>query len=331
MPSRTRTCRTPSGAPAGSTRRKKRRSERWSSESRRCLHAGSSISSPSWRAIRRPRSGISTGREAGRAGSTWSAPRHRWPHSAAGWATPAGSSSRPSRKRIATSWSRSAAGYSSQLALTDALYGYPDVAAGRARRIPADASFEPQLRGAAALALAGFPADAESGLRACASCGGPDTLLHAAYLPVADAATQLARDRPDAALEALRPAAPYERGTVAALLPIYLRAEARRRTRAFGEAAREFRAVIANRGADPFSPSIPLAYWGLARSLAAVRRPGGEPARVWRSLHDLEGRRSRTAGAHAGAGGSGGAGAVGGSPGFGLWALGGFGAGNWKR
>jgi serine/threonine protein kinase/tetratricopeptide (TPR) repeat protein len=179
------------------------------------------------------------------------------------------------------------AGYSSQLALTDALYGYPDLGAARARRIPENASFEPQLRGAAALALSGFPGDADRWIARMRELRRTDTLLHAAYLPIAEAATQLARDRTDAALEALRPAAPYERGTVAALLPIYLRAEARRRSSAFGEAAREFRAVIANRGADPFSPSIPLAYWGLARSLAASgdpegsRRAYGDLFRIW--------------------------------------------------
>jgi hypothetical protein len=33
------------------------------------------------------------------------------------------------------------------------------------------------------------------------------------------------------------------------------------------EAAREFKVVIDNRGADPFSPIVPLAHLGLARAL----------------------------------------------------------------
>jgi hypothetical protein len=182
-----------------------------------------------------------------------------------------------------------AAGYAAQLALTDAMYGYPALAAARARRIRPDTSYEPQLRAAAALAVAGVPGDAERWIDRIRGVRPSDTLLHTAYLPVAEAAARLARDRADATLEALRPAAPYERGTIAALLPIYFRGEARRRTKAFGEAAREFRAVIANRGADPFSAAIPLAYLGLARSLAAAgdtegsRRAYGDLFEIWKN------------------------------------------------
>jgi eukaryotic-like serine/threonine-protein kinase len=163
-----------------------------------------------------------------------------------------------------------ASGYSAQLALTDALFGYASLAAERARRIPVDTTYEPQLRAATALALAGAAGDAEKWIARMREFRPSDTLLHGAYLPVADAASLIARDRMSAAVEALRPAAPYERGTVAALLPMYFRAEARRRAGAFVEAARDFRAVIANRGAEPFSPTIPMAHLGLGRALAAA-------------------------------------------------------------
>ena len=81
----------------------------------------------------------------------------------------------------------------------------------------------------------------------------------------------------------------YERGTVAARVPIYFRAEARRRGGAFAEAAREFRAVLANRGAEPFSPAIPMAHLGLARALAAAgdrdgsRRAYADLFEIWKN------------------------------------------------
>ena len=102
-------------------------------------------------------------------------------------------------------------------------------------------------------------------------------------MPVAQAAVLLARDRTDAALGALRPAAPFERGTVAALLPIYFRGEARRRAGAFAEAARDFHLLIDSRGAEPFSSAIPMARLGLARALAAP----GDAAGSRRAYQDL--------------------------------------------
>jgi tetratricopeptide (TPR) repeat protein len=95
-----------------------------------------------------------------------------------------------------------------------------------------------------------------------------DTLLQNAYLPVVEAAALLARDRPDEAIEVLRRAAPYENGIVAALLPVYIRGEARLRAGDAAGAAREFQALISHRGADPFSPVVPMAHLGLARALA---------------------------------------------------------------
>jgi tetratricopeptide (TPR) repeat protein len=175
-----------------------------------------------------------------------------------------------------------ASGYSAQFALTEALFGYTSLAAERARRIP-DTTYEPQLRAAAALALAGMPGEAEKLIARTRDVRPSDTLLHAAYLPVAEAAALLARGRTDAALQALRPAAPFERGIVAALLPTYFRAEAHRRAGAFADAARDFRALIASRGGEPFSPAIPAASLGLARALAA----SGDTAGARRAYDDL--------------------------------------------
>ena len=129
-------------------------------------------------------------------------------------------------------------------------------------------AFEPQLRAATALARAGAGDAAEALIRRLRTVRPDDTLLHAAYIPAAEAALLLQRGRAGAAVEALRPAARYERGIVAALVPEYLRGEARLHAKEAVEAAREFQAVLDHRGADPFSPVIPLAQLGLARALA---------------------------------------------------------------
>jgi hypothetical protein len=86
-------------------------------------------------------------------------------------------------------------------------------------------------------------------------------------MPIAEAAILLARERSADVPDALRRAVPYERGFVAALLPMYLRGEARLRAGALADAIEDFRAVMKYRGADPFSPVVPLAQLGLARAL----------------------------------------------------------------
>ena len=78
----------------------------------------------------------------------------------------------------------------------------------------------------------------------------------------------------DAALAALRPAAPYERGTVAALLPIYFRAEAAVAGRV-AEAAREFRAPHRQPRRRAVLVAVPM-----ARSGWLVRSPRPEMRRA---------------------------------------------------
>jgi hypothetical protein len=129
-------------------------------------------------------------------------------------------------------------------------------------------AFEPQLRAATALALGGDPEAAEATVRQIKGRQPQDTLLQNAYLPVVEAAALLARGRPEEAIERLRPASPYENGIVAALLPVYLRGEARLRAGAPADAAREFQSLLTHRGADPFSPVVAMAQLGLARAHA---------------------------------------------------------------
>jgi tetratricopeptide (TPR) repeat protein len=161
-----------------------------------------------------------------------------------------------------------ASGYLAQSALIEALYGFREEAIAQAQQLASETAYEPKIRAATALAVAGAAADADKWLAQIRNVRPEDTLLHGAYIPSADAAVFLARDRADAAIDALRRATPYERGTVAALLPMYFRGQARLRMGAVADAVREFRSVLQYRGADPFSAVIPLSQLGLARALA---------------------------------------------------------------
>jgi eukaryotic-like serine/threonine-protein kinase len=204
----------------------------------------------------------------------------------------------------AQGYTQIASGYAALAALTEALYGYDTEAIAQARRVlQTGPPNEPQLRAATALALAGAPEEAEPIVRRLRHVRPEDTFLHTAYLPVAEAALLLRpgvrsrfsttqrgavagaaarpgvrsrfsefRDRADGAVEQLRPAAGHERGIVAALVPAYLRGEARLLAGDFEDALREFRSVLDHRGADPFSPVWPLSQLGLARALAGVGR-----------------------------------------------------------
>ena len=204
----------------------------------------------------------------------------------------------------AQGYTQIASGYAALAALTDALYGYDTEAIAQARTVlQASSPNEPQLRAATALALAGAPDEAEPVVRRLRHVRPEDTLLHTAYLPVAEAALLLhpgvrsristsGRGTPDrpadppgvrsrfsdlrgqagAAVEQLRPAAGHERGIVAGLVPAYLRGEARLLAGDLDDAAREFRVVLNHRGADPFSPVWPLSQLGLARALARAGR-----------------------------------------------------------
>jgi serine/threonine protein kinase/tetratricopeptide (TPR) repeat protein len=162
-----------------------------------------------------------------------------------------------------------ASGYAAQAAFAEVLYGYGSAPMQQARQVlRSNTAFEPKLRAATALALGGDPDAADATVRQIKGLQPLDTLLQNAYVPVVEAAALLARGRPEEAIEKLRRAAPYENGIVAALLPVYLRGEARLRAGEAAEAAREFQSLLTHRGADPFSPVVAMAQLGLARAHA---------------------------------------------------------------
>jgi tetratricopeptide (TPR) repeat protein len=186
-----------------------------------------------------------------------------------------------------------ASGYAAQAAFAEVLYGYGARPLDEARTVVRTATaFEPQLRAATALALGGQPDEADGLVRRLKGVRSQDTLLQNAYLPVVEAAALVARDRPAEAIEVLRRAAPYESGIVAALLPVYVRGEARLRAGDAAGAVREFTSVLDNRGADPFSPVVAMAHLGLARAharagnVAESRRSYDTLLEIWKGADD---------------------------------------------
>jgi tetratricopeptide (TPR) repeat protein/tRNA A-37 threonylcarbamoyl transferase component Bud32 len=174
-------------------------------------------------------------------------------------------------------------GYASLAALTEVLYGNNANAIERTKTVEVDLTYAPRLRVAATLALAGAVGQAEAEVRRFKDVRPEDTMLHGVYMPIAEAAINLARVRYADVVETLRRCVPYERGFVAALMPMYLRGEARLRSGAYPQAIEEFRGVLEYRGADPFSPVIPLAQLGLARALERTGDKAGS-ASAYREL-----------------------------------------------
>jgi Flp pilus assembly protein TadD len=175
-----------------------------------------------------------------------------------------------------------AGAYLAHEALTLALYGDRARALAVAREAlssaPADAADSvPRFRAVAALALLG---DAE-GVRlaeGAAATHPQSTIVEGVLLPVARAAFDLSQRRGSEAIEQLRAASPYEAGTLAVLVPIYLRAEAFLLEGQGARAREEFDRILAHRGSDPFSPVCALAPLGVARAWRAMQEPGKSAA-----------------------------------------------------
>ena len=97
-----------------------------------------------------------------------------------------------------------------------------------------------------------------------------DTILKVYWFPTVQAAISLAAANPSAAVEFLRPAAPYELGApppgIGPLYPVYVRALAYLRERDGHSAASEFQKFIDHPGLVTNSPLGALAHLGLARA-----------------------------------------------------------------
>jgi tetratricopeptide (TPR) repeat protein len=168
-----------------------------------------------------------------------------------------------------------ASGYAAHLAWTQALYLERRDAAERVRREVGRVNSEadtpgtiPRFRAGAALGLAGQSADAQALISQAQSRYPESTFVNGVLIPSTRAAIALGQHRPDDAILALRSASATELGSVAGLVPLYLRGEAYRQKGAADEAIRECARILANRGVDPLSPVVALAHLVIARAKA---------------------------------------------------------------
>lgn len=163
-------------------------------------------------------------------------------------------------------------GHVVQAALAAALFGFNDEARARARSLIAAST--PQVRLLAVAALAGSggtSAGLEGAVEEAARAHPGDTVL-ATVLPVVRASVRLAAGEAEAALEALRPSAPYELGRAAAGLPVYVRGAAYLAIGNAEGAVGEFGRLVERRGVEPFATHHLLARLGLARAHQAAGR-----------------------------------------------------------
>jgi eukaryotic-like serine/threonine-protein kinase len=93
-----------------------------------------------------------------------------------------------------------------------------------------------------------------------------DTILHQVSIPCVRALIELNRKNPDAAIQSLQGAAPYELGIAQGLFPIYVRGLAYLQAKRGAEAVAEFQKIVDHRGIDPNVPEHSLAKLGLGRA-----------------------------------------------------------------
>ncbi len=124
---------------------------------------------------------------------------------------------------------------------------------------------------AVALAMAGDTARAKQLANDLAERYPEDTIVRFNYLPTIHAAAALRSGSAAEALEALKPAAPYELGWIAGstdfnLYPVYLRGEAELAEHHGPAAATEFQKILDHPGVVQNEPIGALAHLGMGRA-----------------------------------------------------------------
>jgi tetratricopeptide (TPR) repeat protein len=148
-------------------------------------------------------------------------------------------------------------------------YGNTSRAHQEARRVLArNPSYDPRLRAAMTLALAGSASEADVVTEELARASPDHTLINLVLRPIARAAIELGRSQPARALDELHVVAPFELGFIAALAPLFLRGLAYLMLGRGSEAAAEFQRILDHRGSDPFSAFHAVAPLGVARARA---------------------------------------------------------------
>jgi eukaryotic-like serine/threonine-protein kinase len=188
-----------------------------------------------------------------------------------------------------------ASGYAAQLAWTDGLLGDAAHASDSVRRalaLVAEAAEGPgtipRFRAAAALAITGQGAEGLKLVTRAETDYPEATFVRTVLAPITRAAIAIRAQKPDEAIDALQPATQTELGTIAGLVPSYLRAEAFMQKGSTADAVKEYQKIVDHRGVDPFAPMLPLAHLGLARAQArlgnadAGRRAYEELFEIWK-------------------------------------------------
>jgi DNA-binding winged helix-turn-helix (wHTH) protein/tetratricopeptide (TPR) repeat protein len=149
--------------------------------------------------------------------------------------------------------------------------GNKEAAAAMARRVlDRNPGYDSRLRAAFILGATGCARGAEAIVTDTTTANPEHTLINSVLAPIARAGIELGRRQPARAIDYLKVVAPYELGFIAALAPIYLRAESYLMLEAPASAAWEFQRILDHRGVDPFSPFHAVALLGLARARAAA-------------------------------------------------------------
>jgi tetratricopeptide (TPR) repeat protein len=162
-------------------------------------------------------------------------------------------------------------------ATLEADFGYPR----EARRLSLDAlrlapdSVSIQASAALALGRSGDIVLAESEATKAAAQAPLDTILNEAELPSVRAAILIQKHDPQAALQALEAARPYDACSALGLAPAYYRGLAYQDAGDPGKAAVEFRSVLGHLALMPDSPYIPLAALQLGRTLRRLGDSAG--------------------------------------------------------
>jgi len=170
---------------------------------------------------------------------------------------------------------------------TEALVGNTLLARRRVdEALALDGSPERLSQAARVLALTGEVAQASTlAEQADRKMPSTDTMFHAVDMPLARAAIELGRRAPERALDALKPAAPYERSR-GGVLVLYLRGQAHLEAGHGKEAAADFQKLADDLGGGgPFGIPFPPAVAGLGLARAAAL--SGDVAKSRRAYQDF--------------------------------------------
>jgi eukaryotic-like serine/threonine-protein kinase len=162
-----------------------------------------------------------------------------------------------------------AAGYESDSALREALFGNPAEARQRAvAALALSTGRGVQFVAAFALALSGDAAGAQALADDLAKRFPEYTTVRFNYLPTIHAQIALSRNDSSQAVDALQAAAPYELGSAGGLYPIYVRGEAYLAGHQGSEAAAEFQKILDHRALVLNDPIGALAHLQIGRAYA---------------------------------------------------------------